>query len=146
MPTPIDKHTIERLVALGRTRGGSITTDDLRHALPVDKMDADEIALVVRHLEEQGVDVDLQDASLLAPHPARRPVRMPAGDEAHRPATHASAPDPDRSATPLTWDSVSPRRSAPTVNYESDPLAQRAVMIAGLVVFASLALAIAVIA
>lgn len=51
-------------MAVLRERGarkGFVTIDDLREALPIDQMNADEIALVVVHLEEAGVSVELDD-------------------------------------------------------------------------------------
>ncbi|MBX9758393.1 MAG: hypothetical protein K2Y29_06415 [Beijerinckiaceae bacterium] len=42
-------------------RRGFVTTNDLRSALPIDQMSADEIALVVVRLEEEGVAVELDD-------------------------------------------------------------------------------------
>lgn len=73
-PAPINKDTLDRLLALGR-RQGHLTTEDLRRALPIASMEADEIALVVVHLEEAGVNVELDD-SLLAGSADPSPVRM----------------------------------------------------------------------
>jgi hypothetical protein len=70
MEPTIAKDVLDRLVALGR-RQGHLTTEEVRHALPVDAMSPDEIALVVVHLEDQGIPVELEE-SLLAPHPGPR--------------------------------------------------------------------------
>ena len=70
MKPTIPKDVLDRLVALGR-RQGHLTTEDVKHALPVDAMTPDEIALVVVHLEDHGIAVEL-DESLLAPHPGPR--------------------------------------------------------------------------
>ena len=77
MTAIMSKETLDRLVALGRDRG-HLTTEDLRNALPVDAMAPDEIALVVVHLEEAGVPVDLDEA-FLAPGP-RSPTSHTAPD------------------------------------------------------------------
>jgi hypothetical protein len=66
MQPAIDRSSLERLVALGRQKGG-LTNQDLAEALPVNDMSAEDIALVVVHLEESGIPVDL-DESLMSPH------------------------------------------------------------------------------
>jgi hypothetical protein len=73
MQPALDSNTLDRLISLGRERG-HLTTEDLRASLPVESMSAEEIALVVVHLEETGVPVELEE-SLLAPH--SKPVTMP---------------------------------------------------------------------
>ncbi|MCG7394300.1 RNA polymerase sigma factor region1.1 domain-containing protein [Microvirga sp. ACRRW] len=64
MQPALDSNTLDRLIALGRERG-LLTTADLRASLPVETMSAEEIALIVVHLEETGVPVELEE-SLLA--------------------------------------------------------------------------------
>jgi hypothetical protein len=71
-----DKAALERLMALGRRRG-HLTTGDLESELPVGGMEPDEIALVIVHLEEAGIPVDV-DAALLAGE--RRPAALPPDD------------------------------------------------------------------
>ncbi|WP_445504057.1 RNA polymerase sigma factor region1.1 domain-containing protein [Microvirga sp. G4-2] len=73
MQPALDSNTLDRLISLGRERG-HLTTEDLRASLPVESMSAEEIALVVVHLEETGVPVELEE-SLLSPHP--KPMAMP---------------------------------------------------------------------
>lgn len=73
MRPALDSNTLDRLISLGRERG-HLTTEDLRASLPVESMSAEEIALVVIHLEETGVPVELEE-SLLTPRP--QPVAMP---------------------------------------------------------------------
>jgi hypothetical protein len=65
MQPALDSTTLDRLISLGRERG-HLTTEDLRASLPVERMSAEDIALVVIHLEETGVSVELED-SLLTP-------------------------------------------------------------------------------
>lgn len=59
-----DKAALDRLMALGRRRG-HLTTGDLESELPIAAMAPDEIALVIVHLEEAGIPVEV-DAALLA--------------------------------------------------------------------------------
>ena len=63
MQPAIDRNSLERLIALGRQKGG-LTNQDLEEALPVDHMSAEDIALMVVHLEEAGIPVDLDDTLL----------------------------------------------------------------------------------
>jgi hypothetical protein len=68
-----DKAALERLMTLGRRRG-HLTTADLEGELPVNAMQPDEIALVIVHLEEAGIPVEV-DAGLLTGEP--RPAAPP---------------------------------------------------------------------
>ena len=140
MATSIDKDRMERLVTLGKRQGGELSIDDLRRALPIDSMDTDEIALVVKHLEEQGVDVGLEGEFLLGRDAGRHPVRLPPADPALAGGEPARPGEPPTAS--LTWDAVAPHGGTASARYAADPLAERAVMIAGLVVLATLALAI----
>lgn len=103
-----DKAALDRLMALGRRRG-HLTTGDLESELPVATMAPDEIALVIVHLEEAGIPVEV-DAALLtgdarptapsdgglvfpesvAPPPATQPLPHGGG----MPSPGAPAPDP----------------------------------------------------
>jgi len=110
----IDQGTLSRLMAVGRAKGG-LTNEDLRAALPVETMSADDIALVVVHLEDAGIPVEL-DESLLTPHGTRapadvRPVEIlspekastaaPApGARARSDAVMAAAPGPAKPGSP----------------------------------------------
>lgn len=53
----IDRATFDRLVALGRERGG-LTAAELQAALPVEAMEVDALVLVMLELEEAGVSVE----------------------------------------------------------------------------------------
>lgn len=66
MQPAFDNGTLARLISLGHERG-QLTTEDLRTSLPIDSMSAEDIALIVVHLEEAGVPVELED-SLLSPN------------------------------------------------------------------------------
>ncbi|KAA2242226.1 RNA polymerase sigma factor region1.1 domain-containing protein [Salinarimonas soli] len=90
-----DKAALERLMALGRRRG-HLTTGDLEAELPVNAMDPDEIALVIVHLEEAGIPVEV-DAALLtggarpaALRPDEPSIILPAREIAVPPAGPAS--------------------------------------------------------
>jgi sigma-70-like protein len=62
-PGAISRDALDRLVAVGRSHGG-LTTEDLRRALPVDGMSAEDLALVVVHLEDEGIPVELDESHL----------------------------------------------------------------------------------
>jgi len=62
----IERDTLDRLVELGRRRG-RLTSEDLRTALPVERMAAEDIALVVLELEDAGIDVQVEDDLLARP-------------------------------------------------------------------------------
>jgi hypothetical protein len=74
MQQALDSNTLDRLIALGRQQG-QLTTLDLETNLPIHSMSAEEIALIVVHIEEAGVPVELED-SLMAPQP--KPTAAPA--------------------------------------------------------------------
>ncbi|MEE7493185.1 RNA polymerase sigma factor region1.1 domain-containing protein [Methylobacterium oryzae] len=57
MTQGLDRGTLDRLVALGQARG-TLTADDLRAALPVERMDVDALVLVMLELEAAGVSVE----------------------------------------------------------------------------------------
>ena len=140
MQPMIDKDVLDRLVARGR-RTGHITTEDLRQALPVDAMGPDEIALVVVHLEEQGVPVEL-DESLLAPHAGPRSAQTTGGPEIVLP------PDPPEARPkPPPPDTFAQVQSAPAGTAPAPVRGLRpahwAVALAGLLVVILLSIAIA---
>ena len=66
MQPAFDSSTLDRLIALGRMQG-HLTNQDLEANLPITSMNADEIALIVVHLEETGIPVELDD-SLISPN------------------------------------------------------------------------------
>ncbi|MGE7415729.1 RNA polymerase sigma factor region1.1 domain-containing protein [Methylobacterium tarhaniae] len=137
MQAAFDRTTLDRLVALGRSRGG-LTPDDLRQALPVDRMSAEDIAMVLIELEEAGVPVDPDEALLQPgrPLPPSGAFRLP---DPPAPAA-APAPAPEAPAAVTAPPAPSPRRAAPGPARGG---AHRAVVWAGL---AALVLALAVLA
>jgi hypothetical protein len=73
MQQALDSNTLDRLITLGRQQG-QLTTLDLETNLPIHSMSAEDIALIVVHLEEAGVPVELED-SLMAPQPTAAPAK-----------------------------------------------------------------------
>jgi hypothetical protein len=69
MSQTIDRGTLDRLIALGRDQG-ELSADDLRAALPVERMDVDALVLVMLELEAAGVSVEPE---AFGP-PADRPI------------------------------------------------------------------------
>ncbi len=74
MQPALDSTTMDRLISLGRERG-HVTTEDLRASLPIDAMSAEDIALIVVHLEETGVPVELEEKLLAPAHAKPAPQR-----------------------------------------------------------------------
>ena len=62
----ISTTTVDRLIQLGRRRGG-LVIDDIGQALPVNTMSTEELADVLARLEEAGISVEI-DPALLTPH------------------------------------------------------------------------------
>src|SRR4051795_11797758 len=87
---------VERLIVLGRQRGG-LTTEDLRRALPLDRMSADEVASLVTRLDDANVPVGI-DPRLFTP--------------AHRDAEILEL-KPGVAASPSIQPEVRPRFSGP---------------------------------
>ncbi|KAB1077393.1 hypothetical protein [Methylobacterium soli] len=72
MAAGIDKDTLERLIALGQ-RKGRLSPEDLLTGLPVDRMSAEDIALVVLEIEEAGVPVEVEETLAMLARPGERP-------------------------------------------------------------------------
>lgn len=131
-PSMIASDTLEQLIARGRSRG-YLTTEDLASALPVDTMTPDEIALVVVHMEEAGVPVEL-DEELLA-GPQHRPT-LPIG----APDLHQKEPAQQPAAEPVA---LAPRGPEPSVSVRPETgraYAHWSVFLAGIIVVTLLAL------
>ena len=139
--TAIDKTSIDRLVALGR-KSGRLTTENLRDVLPIEAMSADDLALVVVHLEDAGISVELEDTLLTEP---KRPPPVPTqGAEI--------VPLPDRSGKPRSSPSEAvplqhggpPMADAPVLGHQDLRHVHWAVAIAGIIVLSLLGLVILV--
>ena len=95
MTAAISSDLLARLVADGRKRG-RLTVEDLAQVLPIDSMAPGEIALVVAHLEEAGVPVEVDEA-LLQGRPASGAARPAPGgftlpEEPRRDGPRATSP------------------------------------------------------
>ena len=84
---------VDRLMDLGRRRGG-LEIDDIRQALPVDTMTAEELADVLARLEEAGISVEI-DPVMLTPRHRRTTVHdvKPAMEFSRGSERTATAPD-----------------------------------------------------
>lgn len=138
MQQALDRTTLDRLVSLGRKQG-QLTTADLRSSLPIESMSAEEIALIVVHLEESGVPVELEETLI-------------SSDQKPRPAQRQSAeiiPFPGRAAGPKAKLQTAPfQAAAPSLlrTPEAEPRPRRfahwAVAMSGLLVLLVLGLLI----
>ena len=128
----IDSDTLARLVALGR-RKGHLTNQDLEEALPVDTMSPDDIALVVVHLEEAGVSVELEE-SLLVPAAPSAPMHSKPADIL-LPANDPGSPLPRRSGHTLSAVEVPPVGDPSPTAERDGTNAHKAVLLALILVF-----------
>ncbi|HEU6440793.1 MAG TPA: RNA polymerase sigma factor region1.1 domain-containing protein [Microvirga sp.] len=103
MQPALDSTTLDRLISLGRERG-HLTTEDLRASLPIESMSADDIALIVVHLEETGVPVELEPELL---SPDQKPVSMP-----RHSAEIIPFPGPRAKSRPAKAQPLQPARSS----------------------------------
>jgi hypothetical protein len=135
MQPALDSTTLDRLISLGRERG-HLTTEDLRASLPIESMSAEDIALIVAHLEETGVPVELED-SLLSSDPRPMPQKSAEiipfpGPQSHRKPAKAKPLQPVKPALPEP-------RQVPT---EDTPAAHWVIAAAGMLAFAVFSLII----
>ncbi|WP_134496619.1 RNA polymerase sigma factor region1.1 domain-containing protein [Microvirga pakistanensis] len=105
MQPALDSNTLDRLISLGRERG-HLTTEDLRASLPIDNMSAEDIALVVVHLEETGVPVDLEESLLSSPS---KPAALP-----RQSAEIIPFPGPRARPKPVKEKPLQPAKPAPS--------------------------------
>jgi hypothetical protein len=130
MQQALDSNTLDRLISLGRERG-QLTIQDLETNLPIHSMSTDEIALIVVHLEEAGVPVELDESLLTAnPKPPQAPAR-----------SAEIIPFPDRAAAARMKKRAAPLQKAPPAQPEPAAFAKQekraahwAVAVAGLLV------------
>ncbi|WCS26550.1 hypothetical protein LOK46_06865 [Methylobacterium sp. NMS14P] len=126
MTQALDRGTLDRLVALGRTRG-ILTADDLRAALPVERMDVDALVLVMLELEAAGVSVEPEAFGPPTDRPLPVSVTLPAPRPGTPPVRAAEAAPGAAFAAPA---SAAPAAPEPTPDDGAD--AGRAVLLAGL--------------
>ena len=141
MQQALDRNTLDRLITLGR-RQGQLTTEDLRASLPIESMSAEEIALIVVHLEESGIAVELED-SLLSPGPRSAspattgaeiiPFPRPAAKPRPKPKVDAL----QMGVPPLQAPAKPEARPSRAVHWIVAAAALLALAVVGLVIFAS---------
>ncbi|MGU3541271.1 RNA polymerase sigma factor region1.1 domain-containing protein, partial [Methylobacterium sp. A54F] len=83
----LDRAVLDRLIDLGRQRGG-LTPEDLREHLPIAALGAEDLALIVLEIEEAGVPVEIEEmlAALMRPAGLRDPGGLAIGSAAPPPA------------------------------------------------------------
>lgn len=79
MSETIDRGTLDRLIALGRNRG-ELSADELRAALPVERMEVDDLVLVMLELEAAGISVEPEAFGPPADRPVSTALTLPARD------------------------------------------------------------------
>lgn len=135
----IDSSTLSRLVALGRAKG-HLTNQDLAEALPVSTMSPSDIALVVVHLEEAGIAVELDDDLLTG-----RSSALPETVRTFEVASVEKAPERHPPPEPLRAGGAPESQAAAEPHApEQGPAisAHRAVILAGVIALALLAFAV----
>lgn len=127
MTQALDRGTLDRLVALGRDRG-LLTADDLRAALPVERMDVDALVLVMLELEAAGVSVEPEAFGPPTDRPVPAAVTLPAPGSGTPPVRAAEAGPDAAFAAPA---SAAPAAAEP-IPPDDGADAGRAVLLAGL--------------
>ena len=135
MQPALDSNTLDRLIALGQKQG-HLTNRDLEANLPIASMSAEEIALIVVHLEETGVPVDLED-SLTAPNPTPGPAPLRSAEIIPFP-DRAAAARMKRNAPPLRNGASQAQPAAAKPSPSDRKVAHWAVAASGLLVLALL--------
>lgn len=128
MSQTIDRGTLDRLIALGRERG-ELSAEDLRAALPVDRLDVDDLVLVMLELEAAGISVEPEAFGPPADKPLTTTLTLPARDPGPAPAVRAGE-RADAAASPTA--SGSRPAAAPQAGPDDGAAVNRAVLLAGL--------------
>lgn len=140
MHSGIDRATLDRLAARGRSKG-ALTVQDLKDHLPVEDLSADTIALVVAHLEDAGISVELDD-DLVGGHGRTKPLEIPGIDLQSSADSGRLSP----ASQPAAGGALGPadvRDGDPHASSRRDgPGAHKAVFIAGLCVLVLLGLSL----
>ncbi|MCJ2086179.1 RNA polymerase sigma factor region1.1 domain-containing protein [Methylobacterium sp. E-005] len=127
MSQTIDRGTLDRLIALGRERG-ELSAEDLRAALPVERLDVDDLVLVMLELEAAGISVEPEAFGPPADKPLTTAVTLPARDPGSIPAVRAGE-GADAAATPTDAGS---RPAPPQGDPDDGAGVNRAIILAGL--------------
>jgi hypothetical protein len=127
MSQTIDRGTLDRLIALGRDRG-ELAAEDLRAALPVERLDVDDLVLVMLELEAAGISVEPEAFGPPADKPLTTALTLPPRDPGPVPPVRAGEGG-DAAAAPTDAGS---RPAAPQADPDDGAGANRAVALAGL--------------
>lgn len=127
MSQTIDRATLDRLIARGRDRG-ELSAEDLRAALPVERMDVDDLVLVMLELEAAGISVEPEAFGPPADKPLTTGLTLPARDPGPVPAVRAGE-GADAAAAPTASGS---RATPPQTDPDEGAGVNRAVALAGL--------------
>jgi hypothetical protein len=132
----IAKDMLDRLIVEGRAKG-FVDTQDLIAALPVQSMSPEEIALVVVHLEDAGVPVELDESLLAGRATLARPVNAP---DFLAPARPVSLPSEERRPLEpvLRTDDAEEAANASSNRSAGSGGAHAAVLIGGVIAAASI--------
>lgn len=130
MSQTIDRGTLDRLIALGRDRG-ELSAEDLRAALPVERMEVDDLVLVMLELEDAGISVEPEAFGPPADKPLTTTLTLPPLDPGPIPPVRASE---GADAAAFAAPSGSPQVPPPQADPDDDGAGvNRAVALAGLV-------------
>jgi hypothetical protein len=129
----IDRATFDRLVALGRAKGG-LTAAELQAALPVEAMEVDALVMLMLELEEAGVGVEPDALGPRSEGGTAGPVLPLPDPGVPRPAVSAGGSRPSGEGAPST----APSGPAAPPAAADDEGVTRVVLLAGLVALAIL--------
>jgi hypothetical protein len=141
MQQALDRNTLDRLIALGRQQG-FLTNEDLRVSLPVDSMSTEELALIMVHLEESGIPVELED-DLLSPNQTPRPVErmsaeiIPFPGPAAKPRPKPKISSLQKAKPPASAAAAPEKGPRRAIHWIVAAAGLLAVAVVGLVIFAS---------
>jgi hypothetical protein len=79
MSETIDRGTLDRLIARGQATG-ALAADDLRAVLPVERMEVDDLVLVMLELEAAGISVEPEAFGPPTDRPVSTALTLPARD------------------------------------------------------------------
>ena len=127
MSQTIDRGTLDRLIARGRDRG-ELAAEDLRAALPVERMDVDDLVLVMLELEEAGISVEPEAFGPPADKPLTTGLTLPARDPGPIPEIRAGE---GADAAAAAMASGAPPAPPPQADPEDGAGVNRAVILAG---------------
>ncbi|MCJ2072301.1 RNA polymerase sigma factor region1.1 domain-containing protein [Methylobacterium sp. J-030] len=128
MSESIDRGTLERLIARGRDRG-ELSAEDLRAALPVERMEVDDLVLVMLELEAAGISVEPEAFGPPADTPLMTALTLPPRDPGPIPPIRAG-----EGADAVSAPTASESQPAPPPRADPDDGTgvNRAVILAGL--------------